>query len=174
MPEPRKIRYRAESEYNARVNLEPIKSRFLEAGWRVIDTVWSDVVPGYWEEELKGRIWAHESAGGFLSVVYERDPSLPVLPSLNAAIDREPGSLTDTVEAVRSFAMLVRQTHLPIREGQILMDDLAVRGSYMGEYLMQGFLDEPAVLQAFRAIPARVRLEIERADAATFFAKYAV
>ncbi len=174
MSEHRTIRYAEGSEYNAQIVVEPVKNRLREAGWRTISSVWSKEQPGYWDEEFKGHFWAHAAAGGTLTVVYERDLSLPVLPSLQAAIARAATERPDLVEAARSFARRLARDPLPPDPDRSLMDAYAAQQSFVGAYLAKGFLEDPEIERAFAAIPACVRLEIERADTETFLAKFAV
>jgi len=174
MSEHRTIYYAAESEDNARIVVEPINARLREAGWREVSSVWSEDAPGFWEEEFKGRIWAHASAGGRLAVIYERNLSLPILPSLQAAIDAAAPFLPGVAEAVRRFARVAQQTHLPIGRELTLMDALSARETFMGAFLLGRLERNPDLLQAYQALPPRLRLEIERADTDAFFAKYAV
>jgi hypothetical protein len=174
MSEHRTTHYAAESEDNARMVVAPINARLREAGWGVVSSVWSDRVPGYLEEEFKGHFWAHASAGGALTVVYEHDPNLPVLPSLRAAIEAAATSCPGVDEAVRKFARVALRTHLPIGQEATFMDALTARQTFMGEYLARRLERSPELAEAYRAIPARLRLEMERADADAFLGTYAV
>ena len=169
MSEHRTIRYVAESEYNAIVLAEPINTRLREAGWQEVSSIWSDGVPGYWEEE----IWAHALTAGILAVIYERDMSLPILPSLQAAIDAAGTSRPDIDEAIRNFARLARQTFLPIGQEPTFMGTPDFRQAFMGAYLVHRLDRSPELLDAYRALPLRLRLEMERADSDAFFAKFA-
>lgn len=174
MSEHRTTYYAAESENNARIVVEPINARLREARWGVVSSVWSDSVPGYWDEELKGRFWAHASAGGTLTVTYEHDRDLPVLPSLRAAIGAAAISRPDVDEAVRKLAQVALRTHLPIGQENTFMDVLTTRQTFMGEYLYRRLERSPELAEAYRALPPRLRLEMERADADTFLDTYAV
>jgi hypothetical protein len=174
MSDHRTTHYAAESEANARIVVGPINARLREAGWGVVSSVWSDSVPGFWEEEFKGRILAHSSAGGALTVTYEHDLELPVLPSLRAAIAAAAVSSPDVEEAVRKFARIALQTHLPIGQGSTFMDNLTARQTFMGDYLDRRLDRSPELAKAYQALPARLRLEMERADADAFLDAYAV
>jgi hypothetical protein len=165
MSEHRTTHYAAESERNAWIVVKPINDRLREAGWVVVSSVWSDNVPGFWEEEFKGQILAHASAGGALTIVYEHNPVLPVLPSLRAAIEAAAIASPDVEEDVRKLARIAREDRFT--------DFNAPRGTFMGEYLA-GALQRPDLAEAYQAIPARLRLEMERADADEFIEKYAV
>ena len=174
MSEHRTTQYAAESEDNARTVVTPINARLREAGWDVVTSVWSDIVPGYLEERFKGPLWAHASAGGALTVVYEHDPNLPVLPSLRAAIEAVAISRPDIGEAVRKLARVALHTHLPIGQEATFMDALTARETFMGEYLARRLERSPELAEAYKALPARLRLELERADADAFLGAYAV
>ena len=173
MSEHRTTEYAAGSEYNAGIVVEPINARLREAGWRVVSWVWSDRVPGYWEEAAKGRIWAHASSGGALTVTYEHDPDLPVLPSLRAAIEAAAISRPDVEEAVRQLAQVALHTHLPIGQEDSFMDALSPRQTFMGEYLARRLELSPELTEAYRALPALLRLEMERTDADAFLEVFA-
>ena len=174
MSEHRTDYYPAESEDNAWIIVEPINARLREAGWSRVSSTWSDSVPGFWEEGFKGRIWAHASAGGALSITYEHDTDLPVLPSLRAAIEAAATSSPDVEEAVLKLARVALQTHLPIGQENAFMDALSARRTFMGEYLARRLEGSPELAEAYQALPARLRLEMERADADAFLDKYAV
>jgi hypothetical protein len=174
MSDHRTCRYAAESQENALIVVEPIKARLMQAGWRVVASTWSDEVPGYMEEEFKGQIWAHASAGGTLSVTYEHDLDLPVLPSLRAAIEAAGTLRPDADKAVRELARIALQTHLPIGQEARFIDALTTRQTFMGDYLHSRLEFSPELADAYRALPAPLRLEMERADADTFLEVYGV
>jgi hypothetical protein len=171
MSEHRTAHYPVDCFDNSHVLVEPAKARLLEAGWRAVSSVWSDRVPDFWEEELKGRMYAHATAGGVLTVVYEHDPDLPVLPSLRAAVEAAAVSRPDVEEALRRFTQIALHAHLPIGQEPRFIDAITPRETFMGEVLAPR-LRLTELAEAYRAIPPRVRLEMERADADTFFALY--
>jgi len=173
MSEHRTTHYPAESESNARIAVGPVNARLLEAGWRAVSSVWSDRVPGLLEDQFKGYLLAHASAGGALTVVYEHDRDLPVLPSLRVAIEAAAASRHDAEEAVRKLARIALHTHLPIGQESSFMDALTTRQTFMGDYLAPRVDRSSELAEAFYALPARLRLEVERADADAFLGTYA-
>jgi Tfp pilus assembly protein PilW len=160
-------RYEAECEDNARIMAEPIAARLREAGWTVASSVWSREAR---QESML--IDNYEAPRGELVVVYHRDQSLPVLASLQAAVNEAGVDSVELIDGIRSFVAAVEQARLSTPSRGTLLEVMHNRQTFMAAYLQGGLLGDPGVQKAFRALPARVRLEIERADAETFLARF--
>ena len=173
MSEHRTVRYPAATHYNAQVLVGPINARLLDAGWAVVSSVWSDDEPGFWDEGFKGRQWAHDTAGGSLTVVYEHDTSLPVLPTLRAVLESMSAEMPEVNDAVRNLARIARLTSVAIGREVRLVDSIAFQMPFMGADLIERLPRSAELVAAYEAIPPRLRLEIERADTETFLDMFA-
>ena len=150
MSRTRVLRQTADSDYNALLDLSPVRDRLIDAGYLEASLVWAPNQIGFFANALKGWWWAKDSAGGTLTSTLTWDPSRPTFPALRALLDA--AGVRDAV------ALFARRLADDERAGNVQLN------TSVTNLVADGDL-RPETLEALAALPPRVRLAVEYAYA---------